>query len=51
LPLAALINYENRQGGLLAAKALMEEGGVIRFGAPRAPLAPLHRPRAPASSR
>jgi 4-hydroxy-tetrahydrodipicolinate synthase len=37
-----LINYENRQCGLLAAKALMEEGGVIRCGAPRAPLAPLH---------
>jgi 4-hydroxy-tetrahydrodipicolinate synthase len=37
-----LINYENRQCGLLAAKALMEEGGVIRCGAPRAPIAPLH---------
>ncbi len=37
-----LINYENRQCGLLAAKALMEEGGVIRSGAPRAPSAPLH---------
>lgn len=36
-----LINYENRQCGLLAAKALMEEGGVIRCAAPRAPLAPL----------
>lgn len=36
-----LINYENRQCGLLAAKALMEEGGIIRCGAPRAPLAPL----------
>ena len=28
-----LINYENRQCGLLAAKALMEAGGVIRCGA------------------
>ncbi len=37
-----LINYENRQCGLLAAKALMEEGGVIRCGAPRAPIAALH---------
>jgi 2-keto-3-deoxy-L-arabinonate dehydratase len=37
-----LINYENRQCGLLAAKALMEEGGVIRSGAPRAPLPALH---------
>lgn len=37
-----LINHENRQCGLLAAKALMEEGGVIRCGAPRAPIAPLH---------
>ncbi|MDO9711520.1 dihydrodipicolinate synthase family protein [Paracraurococcus lichenis] len=37
-----LINYENRQCGLLAAKALMEAGGVIRCGAPRHPLQPLH---------
>jgi dihydrodipicolinate synthase/N-acetylneuraminate lyase len=37
-----LINHENRQCGLLAAKALMEEGGVIRCGVPRAPIAPLH---------
>jgi 4-hydroxy-tetrahydrodipicolinate synthase/2-keto-3-deoxy-L-arabinonate dehydratase len=37
-----LINYENRQCGLLAAKALMKEGGVISCDAPRAPLAPLH---------
>ena len=36
-----LINYENRQCGLLAAKALMKEGGVIACDAPRAPLAPL----------
>ncbi|HEF5870404.1 TPA: dihydrodipicolinate synthase family protein [Burkholderia cenocepacia] len=37
-----LINYENRQAGLLAAKALMKEGGVIASDAPRRPLAPLH---------
>ena len=37
-----LINYENRQCGLLAAKALMMEGGVIACDAPRAPLRPLH---------
>ncbi len=37
-----LINYENRQCGLLAAKALMLAGGVIGSDAPRAPLAPLH---------
>ncbi len=37
-----LINHENRQCGLLAAKALMEEGGVIRCGAPRHPFPPLH---------
>jgi len=36
-----LINYENRQCGLLACKALMKEGGVIACDAPRAPLAPL----------
>jgi len=33
-----LINYENRQCGLLAAKALMLEGGVISCDAPRHPL-------------
>ena len=32
-----LINYENRQCGLLAAKALMREGGVIACEAPRHP--------------
>ncbi len=32
-----LINYENRQAGFLAAKALMKEGGVIRCDAARAP--------------
>jgi dihydrodipicolinate synthase/N-acetylneuraminate lyase len=37
-----LINYENRQCGLLACKALMKEGGVIDSDAPRHPLAPLH---------
>jgi dihydrodipicolinate synthase/N-acetylneuraminate lyase len=37
-----LINYENRQGWLLAAKALMQEGGVIDCEAPRHPIAPLH---------
>ena len=34
-----LINYENRQCGLLAAKALMKEGGVIACDAPRHPIA------------
>jgi dihydrodipicolinate synthase/N-acetylneuraminate lyase len=37
-----LINYENRQCGLLAAKTLMKEGGVIACEAPRHPLAPMH---------
>jgi 4-hydroxy-tetrahydrodipicolinate synthase/2-keto-3-deoxy-L-arabinonate dehydratase len=37
-----LINHENRQGGILTAKALMKEGGVIACDAPRHPLAPLH---------
>lgn len=37
-----LINYENRQCGLLAAKALMKAGGIIASDAPRHPLAPLH---------
>ena len=36
-----LINFENRQGGLLAAKALMKEGGVIACDAGRHPFAPL----------
>ncbi|HYJ99074.1 MAG TPA: dihydrodipicolinate synthase family protein, partial [Burkholderiaceae bacterium] len=36
-----LINVENRQCGLLAAKALMKEGGVIACDAPRHPFAPL----------
>ena len=37
-----LINYENRQCGLHAAKVLMKEGGVIRSEAVRHPLQPLH---------
>jgi 2-keto-3-deoxy-L-arabinonate dehydratase len=37
-----LINHENRQAGFLAAKALMQEGGVIACEAPRAPWPPLH---------
>jgi 2-keto-3-deoxy-L-arabinonate dehydratase len=37
-----LINYENRQCGLSAAKALMREGGVIASEAVRQPLQPLH---------
>jgi 4-hydroxy-tetrahydrodipicolinate synthase len=37
-----LINYENRQCGLQAAKILMEEGGVIKSGAVRHPLTLLH---------
>jgi 4-hydroxy-tetrahydrodipicolinate synthase/2-keto-3-deoxy-L-arabinonate dehydratase len=37
-----LINYENRQCGLLAAKALMLAGGVIACDTPRSPIAPLH---------
>jgi dihydrodipicolinate synthase/N-acetylneuraminate lyase len=36
------INDENRQCGLLAAKTLMQEGGIIACDAPRAPIAPLH---------
>ena len=37
-----LINYENRQCGLIAAKSLMKAGGVIASGAVRHPLAQLH---------
>ena len=37
-----LINYENRQCGLRAAKAVMAEGGVIKSDAVRHPFAPLH---------
>ena len=36
-----LINHENRQCGLAAAKALMKEGGVIAHETVRAPLPPL----------
>jgi dihydrodipicolinate synthase/N-acetylneuraminate lyase len=32
-----LVNYENRQGGILTAKALMKEGGIIDCEAPRHP--------------
>jgi dihydrodipicolinate synthase/N-acetylneuraminate lyase len=37
-----LINYENRQCGLLAAKSLMKEGGIITCETPRKPITPLH---------
>lgn len=37
-----LINYENRQCGLRAAKTVLMEGGVIRSDAVRHPLEPLH---------
>jgi 2-keto-3-deoxy-L-arabinonate dehydratase len=37
-----LINHENRQCGLLAAKALMQAGGVIHSDAGRHPIPPLH---------
>ncbi len=37
-----LINYENRQCGLLACKALMAEGGVIAHETARLPIQPLH---------
>jgi dihydrodipicolinate synthase/N-acetylneuraminate lyase len=37
-----LINYENRQTGLLAAKSLMKEGGVIACEAPRHPFPAMH---------
>src|ERR1700730_11075401 len=37
-----LINYENRQCGLIACKALMKEGRVIRHETVRLPLQPLH---------
>jgi dihydrodipicolinate synthase/N-acetylneuraminate lyase len=36
-----LINYENRQGGIPTAKALMKAGGVIACDAPRHPFAPM----------
>jgi len=37
-----LINFENRQCGLRATKAVMMEGGVIKSDAVRHPLEPLH---------
>lgn len=37
-----LINYENRQSGILTAKALMLAGGVIACDAPRHPFPPMH---------
>jgi 2-keto-3-deoxy-L-arabinonate dehydratase len=37
-----LINYENRQGGILTAKALMKAGGVIACEAPRHPFPEMH---------
>lgn len=37
-----LINHENRQGGILSAKALMKEGGVIACEAGRHPFPPMH---------
>lgn len=37
-----LINCENRQGGILSAKALMKAGGVIACEAPRHPFQPMH---------
>ncbi len=37
-----LINYENRQGGILTAKTLMKEGGVIACDATRHPFPTMH---------
>lgn len=37
-----LVNYENRQGGILTAKALMKAGGVIDSDAPRHPFPAMH---------
>ncbi len=37
-----LINYENRQGGILTAKSLMKEGGVIACEAGRHPFPAMH---------
>jgi 4-hydroxy-tetrahydrodipicolinate synthase/2-keto-3-deoxy-L-arabinonate dehydratase len=36
-----LINYENRQGGILTSKALMQEGGIIGWGGGRHPFPPM----------
>lgn len=41
-----LINHENRQGGILTAKALMKAGGIIASDAPRHPM-----PTMPAATR
>ena len=46
-----LINYENRQCGLQAAKILMEEGGVIGPAAVRHPLQKVHPAARAASSK
>ena len=40
--LLPLINYENRQCGLLACKVLMKEGGIIASETARHPWPPLH---------
>jgi dihydrodipicolinate synthase/N-acetylneuraminate lyase len=37
-----LINYENRQGGILTSKALMKAGGVIACEDPRHPFPAMH---------
>ena len=37
-----LINYENRQGGILTAKALMKAGGIIACEDPRHPFPSMH---------
>ena len=37
-----LINYENRQGGILTAKALMKAGGIIACEASRHPFPSMH---------
>ena len=37
-----LINYENRQGGILTAKALMKAGDIIACEAPRHPFPAMH---------
>ncbi len=37
-----LINYENRQCGLACAKALMQDGGIIKSDMLRHPQTPLH---------
>lgn len=37
-----LINYENRQGGILSAKALMKAGGIIACESPRHPFPDMH---------